>query len=245
MESSLSVYSISLVFLAVLMIGIAALYFLRWKNASEQALLKAEQRRSQQLSLLEEAGRIIADSFDEKEILQRAIDAIIHRFGYAIATISVLVEEDMLEVTAIAGTEDFGYKSGYKQKMGEGIIGHTANIQKTYVTDNVSKDPYYFSSSEHFGSVVCTPILKQGILFGVLYIESLKPNTFDDLDVKTLETLASQISASLQRADLYAETQENLRILSSIQRKRTRGGKNRHADTNGIQNSLVPQSSII
>ena len=217
MDSSLSVYIISFVSLVVLMIGIAALAFLRWKNANEQALLKAEQRRSQQLGLLEETGRIIADSFDEKEILQRAIDIIIHRFGYPISAISKLVEGDLLEVAAIAGTEDFGYHPGYKQKTGAGIIGYTAKIQKTYVTDNVSKDPYYYSSREHFGSAICTPLFEGDKLFGVLYVESEKTNEFDELDVKTMETLATHISAALHRAALYAETQENLRILSIIQ----------------------------
>lgn len=217
MESSLSAYLVSFVSLAVLLIVTVALAFLRWKNAQEQALLKAEQRRSQQLGLLEEAGRIIADSFDEKEILQRAIDSITTRFGYAISAISKLVEGDMLEVVAIAGTEDFGYTPGYQQKMGVGIIGHTAEIRKTYVTENVSKDPYYFSSDEHFGSAICTPLFKGENLFGVLYVESQNSNDFDELDVKTMETLATHISASLHRASLYAETQENLHVLSIIQ----------------------------
>ncbi|MBL8050511.1 MAG: diguanylate cyclase [Anaerolineales bacterium] len=217
MDSSLTIYLVSFVSLAVLIIGIAAMAFLRWKNANEQALLKAEQRRSQQLGLLEETGRIIADSFDEKEILQRAIDAITNRFGYSISAISKLVEGDLLEVTAIAGTEDFGYLPGYKQKTGAGIIGHTAKIQKTYVTDNVSKDPYYYSNREHFGSAICTPLFEGEKLFGVLYVESEKPNEFDELDVKTMETLATHISAALHRAALYMETQENLRVLSIIQ----------------------------
>ncbi|MBX3037216.1 MAG: diguanylate cyclase [Anaerolineales bacterium] len=217
MESSISAYLVSFVSLAVLLIVTVALAFLRWKNAQEQALLKAEQRRSQQLGLLEEAGRIIADSFDEKEILQRAIDSITTRFGYVISAISKLVEGDMLEVVVIAGTEDFGYNPGYQQKMGVGIIGHTAEIRKTYVTENVSKDPYYFSSDEHFGSAICTPLFKGEKLFGVLYVESQNPNDFDELDVKTMETLAAHISASLHRASLYAETQENLHVLSIIQ----------------------------
>jgi diguanylate cyclase (GGDEF)-like protein len=217
MESSFSAYLVSFVSLAVLLIGAVALAFLRWKNAQEQALLRAEQRRSQQLGLLEEAGRIIADSFEEKEILQRAINAITQRFGYAISAISKVVDGDMLEAVAIAGTEDFGYNPGYQQKMGVGIIGHTAEIRKTYVTDNVSKDPYYFSSDEHFGSAICTPILKQGVLYGVLYIESVEPNSFDDLDIKTLETLSRQISGALQRSTLYKDIQENLRTLSIIQ----------------------------
>ncbi|NJN79382.1 MAG: diguanylate cyclase [Anaerolineales bacterium] len=217
MEVSSQVILITLGFLLFFIAGIAIRAFINRKRITEQTLLKREQRRSQQFGLLEEAGRIIADSFDEKEILQRAIDAITHRFGYAISAISKVVEGNMLEVTVIAGTEDYGYKPGYQQKLGDGIIGHTAEIRTTYVTDNVSKDPYYYSSSAHFGSAICTPLFKGENLFGVLYIESQAPNEFDELDVKTLETLAIHISASLHRASLYAETQENLRVLSIIQ----------------------------
>ncbi|MBL8062599.1 MAG: diguanylate cyclase [Anaerolineales bacterium] len=184
---------------------------------SEQLLLKAEQRRSQQLALLEESGRVIADSLNEHDILQRAVDAIIHQFGYALTAISILTPDDALEIVAIGGTEDFGYKPGYRQKLGAGIIGYTALIRKTYVTASVESDPYYFSTGPHFGSAICTPLWKQGRLYGVLYVESLEPNTFDDLDVITLETLAVQISASLDRASLFAQTQENLRTLSIIQ----------------------------
>ncbi|MCQ3937616.1 MAG: hypothetical protein DPW18_11300 [Chloroflexi bacterium] len=184
---------------------------------SEQSLLKAERRRSQQLALLEEIGRNIADSFDEEEILQRAIDAIVHQFGYAIAAISVLKDEGMLEVAAISGTQDYGYKPGFRQRIGEGIIGYTAAAQTTYVSGNVSTDPYYFSTQKNSGSAICTPIFNQEKLYGVLYVESLEPNAFDQVDIKTLETLASQVSASLQRAALHTETQENLRILATLQ----------------------------
>ncbi len=183
----------------------------------EQALLKNEKRRSQQLTLLEETGRTIADSFDEKEILQRAVNMIIQRFRYPEAAISVVKEDNTLEVIAIAGTADFGYNPGFRQDMGAGIIGHTASIQRTYVSNRVANDPYYFSNDAHFGSAICTPIWKQGKLYGVLYVESAEPDTFDDLDVKTLETFSSQISASLQRASLHAETQESLRTLFAMQ----------------------------
>ncbi|RJP52319.1 MAG: diguanylate cyclase [Anaerolineaceae bacterium] len=184
---------------------------------AEQLLLKAEKRRSQQLALLEETGRTLADSFDEKEILQRAVNMIIQRFRYPEAAISILTEDNMLEVSVIAGTADFGYQPGFRQEMDAGIIGHTANIQRTYVSDHVASDPYYFSNDMHFGSAICTPIWKQGKLYGVLYVESAEPVTFDDLDVKTLETFSSQISASLQRASLHAETQESLRALFAMQ----------------------------
>lgn len=184
---------------------------------NEQTLLRAEMRRSQHLALLEETGRRIANSFDEREILQRAVEAVTRRLGYAETAISILIDEDMLECVAISGMEDFGYRPGYRQKLGEGIIGQTAGLQKTYVTGNVSRDPFYFSTSTRSGSAICTPIFKQGKLYGVLYVESLELDAFGELDVVTLETLASQISESLQRAALYAQTQSDLRTLTIIQ----------------------------
>jgi diguanylate cyclase (GGDEF)-like protein len=184
---------------------------------NERQLLRAEKRRSEQLALLEESGRVVADSFNERDILQRAVDVIIQRFGYPEAAISVVNKDKILETIAIAGTDDFGYRPGYLQKMGEGIIGYTALIEKTYIANDVANDPYYFSSDKREGSAICTPIWRQGKVFGVIYVESVERDNFDELDVTTLETLASQISSSLQRAALYSETQENLRVLSAIQ----------------------------
>lgn len=217
MDNNLTVYFVSIVFFILLLIGSTAFFFFRWKNTSEINLLKVEQQRSQQLSLLEEAGRIIADSFDEKVILQRAVEVIIKRFGLAEAAICKLIESNMLEVAAIDGTAQIGYEPGFQQKVGVGIIGHTAEIRKTYVTNHVANDPYYFSNLKLNGSVICTPIFKAEKLFGVLYVESEKSDAFDKFDVKTMETLAMQIASSLHRAHLYAETQENLRVLSIIQ----------------------------
>lgn len=183
----------------------------------EQNLLKAERRRAQQLLLLEETGRRIADSFDEKEILKRAVDAINQQFGYPMSAISKLTEANMLEVVAISATDDFGYQPGYKQPFGSGIIGYTASLKKTYRTGNVSEDQHYYSTSTRSGSAICTPIFKRGGVFGALYIESFELNAFNELDVITLETLASQVAESLERASLYARTQSDLLTLATIQ----------------------------
>jgi len=182
-----------------------------------QALLEAEIRRSAQLGLLEEVGRQIADSFDEKEILQCSIEAVVNRFGYAEAAISLPTADNMLEVRVISGTQDFGYSPGFRQGMGKGIIGHTAEIRQTYISKHVATDPYYFSNDEHYGSAICVPILGKNELLGLLYVESAESDAFHEEDVITLETLANQISASLQRASLYSSTQEHLRVMSTVQ----------------------------
>ncbi len=183
----------------------------------EQELLETELHRSAQLGLLEEVGRQIADSFDEKEIYQRSLDAAVNRFGYAEATICLLTNDNLLEVIAIAGTEDLGYKIGFKQEVGQGIIGHTAKIRKTYIAENVDSDPYYFSQKRLAGSAIGIPITKDKDLIAVLYVESMESNAFNEDDAKTLETLANQISASIQRAKLYSRSQEHLQVMSAMQ----------------------------
>lgn len=183
----------------------------------EELLLKAELHRGDQLSLLEEVGRQIADTFNESEIFQRSIDAVVNRFGFAEAAICALTIDNLLEVIAIAGTQDLGYKIGFKQAIGEGIIGQTAKIRKTYIAKNVVNDPYYFSQKIVAGSAIGVPIMNEKDLIAVLYVESVETNAFSADDAKTLETLANQISASVQRARLFNNTQENLRVVSTMQ----------------------------
>jgi len=180
-------------------------------------LLEAEHRRTAQLSLLEEVGRQIADSLDEREILESTINAVVNKFGYAEVAISLLVNDDTMEIAAINGTEDFGYQAGYQQKMGKGIIGYVAKTRLPYATGDVSKDPYHYSTAERFGSALGVPILNKDDLFGVIYLEATKRNEFKPDDVQTLKTLANQVAISLQKARLHAQTQEHLRVMTTLQ----------------------------
>jgi diguanylate cyclase (GGDEF)-like protein/PAS domain S-box-containing protein len=187
-------------------------------TTKEKELLHAQVRRSEQLSLLEEVGRQIAGSLDEDEILQRTVDLLIDRFGFAEAAISLLVDEKFMEVAAIAGTEDFGYRPGFQQELGSGIIGHVAETKETYISDNVETDPYYFSSENRKGSAIAVPLMNDGMLLGVLYVESVLGRVFYADDAQTLQTLTSHVASSLQRARLFAKTQAQLKVISAVQK---------------------------
>jgi len=180
-------------------------------------LYDKERHRATQLELLEEVGRRIADSFDEMEILQRALDAVVDKFGYAEAAISLLTDDDYLEVAAITGTQDFGYRPGFRQEVGKGIIGHVAQTRTSYIASDVSDDPYYFSTARRDGSAAGIPIFDKDQLLGVIYVESIHKGDFNTDDVKTLQTLANQVATSLQRARLHANTQEHLSVMTTLQ----------------------------
>ena len=183
----------------------------------EQFLLSMEQRKSAQLRLLAEVGRLVTDSLDEKEILERTLDVIVKQYGYAEVAISLLVADNLLEVTAISGTQDFGYRPGYRQTMESGIIGHVAKTRMSYLTGDVSQDPYYFSSAAREGSAIGVPMLDKETLLGVIYVESAVTNELNEDELQTLQTLANQVATSLQRARLYARSQEHLQAMTMLQ----------------------------
>ncbi|HMB22336.1 MAG TPA: diguanylate cyclase [Anaerolineales bacterium] len=187
------------------------------RSTHDQSRLVQEQQRSAQLGLLEEASRQINDSLNEREILERTMDALAQKFGYAEAAISLLIDGNMLEIAAISGTQDFGYRVGFRQKAGEGIIGYVAETRQAHVAGDIAIDPHYFSTAERSGSAVGVPMLDKGQLLGVMYVESTAKNAIQMDDVQALQALANQVATSLQKARLYARAQDHLRMMTALQ----------------------------
>jgi PAS domain S-box-containing protein len=70
-----------------------------------------------------------------------------------------------------------------------------------------SSDPYIAGNGSR--SILCLPLLKQGELIGVLYLENaLAPAVFTPRRTALLKVLAAQAAISLQNARLYAELQQ-------------------------------------
>jgi diguanylate cyclase (GGDEF)-like protein len=177
----------------------------------------ADHHKVSQLALLEEASRHLAESLNETEIMQRAVEAVVNQFGYAEAAISLLVDADQLEVAAISGMEDIGYRPGFRQKIGDGIIGRTAETSRAYISRSVEDDPYYFSIGRRSGSAIGIPMMDERELLGVLYVESTTRDAFDQDDIQPLDTLMRHTVTAIQKARLYARAQAQLRAITTLQ----------------------------
>ena len=182
-------------------------------------VFEAEHRRASQLALLEEASRQIAGLLDEREICWHVMQTVVKNFGYAEAAILLAVEDNELELIAIGGTEDMGFRPGLHVKMGQGIIGHTAISRDVYITGDVLRDPYYATPPRgpRTGSAVGLPMLHEHELLGVLYIESITPDDFDTEIVHTFQTLTSHTVTAIQRARLFAVARDRLRAITAVQ----------------------------
>ncbi len=77
-------------------------------------------------------------------------------------------------------------------------------------------DPYLVSHPPQ--SLVCTPIVKQGRLIGILYLENaLIANAFTSERVELLKFLCTQAAISIENASLYQQAQETLTDLKQAQ----------------------------
>ena len=181
-------------------------------------LFEGERHRAAQLTLLSEVSQQVTGTLDESLLMQRVVKAMINRLGFADAAILLPVANDELEVMAIATTSNMAPAVGFRQKLGEGVIGHAAQIGITYLSNDVGHDPYYFDpAGRSQGSVLALPLRYESELPGILYLESSTPGAFNAADVVAYETLANHIATALQNARLYSGARGRLREMTALQ----------------------------
>ncbi|MGK7925128.1 MAG: AAA family ATPase [Spirulina sp.] len=101
------------------------------------------------------------------------------------------------------------------------IINYVAHTQENVVLNDAAhegqfiRDPYIVATQPK--SILCTPLLNQGNLNGILYLENnLTAGTFTPDRLEVLKLLSSQASISLQNAQLYVGLRESERKLAQF-----------------------------
>jgi diguanylate cyclase (GGDEF)-like protein len=181
-------------------------------------LLDNVSRRVVQMGLIQEVSRQMSESLDETEICQKTVDAMADFFSYDETAISLLIEGDKLELTAIGGAKDMGFSPGFRQNIGQGIMGHVAETREPYFNSDIIHDPYYYHPSKQgSGAAMGVPMLNEGQLLGVIYIQSAPPHTIITDDIQTLQTLASHLVTAIQKARLYTDARDHLLTMTTLQ----------------------------
>jgi diguanylate cyclase (GGDEF)-like protein len=185
---------------------------------NKSQLLEKLSRRVGQLSLLQQVSERLVKSLDEKEIYQIAIQAIADIFGYDEAAISLVTENNQLELVSIGGLKDYGFERGFRQEIGQGIMGHVAKTSKPYYTASVEHDDFYYHpQGQGAGAAIGVPMRYEDKLIGVVYIQNATPNSIIEDDIPVLKTLANHLASALQNARLFADVHDHLIAANSLQ----------------------------
>ena len=94
--------------------------------------------------------------------------------------------------------------------LAESVVQYVARTQETVILDDAStSDPFstdVYIRRAHARSILCLPLVKQGRLVAVLYLENhLAPGVFTPARIAVLQVLAPQAAMSLENSRLYRE----------------------------------------
>ncbi|MEG4960165.1 MULTISPECIES: ATP-binding sensor histidine kinase [unclassified Microcoleus] len=134
--------------------------------------------------------------------------------------------------------------SGEIPKLASAIANYVIRTQENVVLNNATqegqftRDPYIAATQPK--SILCTPLLHQGKLTGILYLENnLTEGAFTTDRLELLKVLSAQIAISIENAQLYNNLQEFNQNLEQLVSDRT------HELSNALDNLKATQSKLV
>ena len=186
-------------------------------------LLERAQKRAAQIGLVNQIARKLTSTLSIDELLTSASEAIQKNFQYFDVTI-FLRSPDGRELVLAAHSGNFidFLPHGYRQKVGDGIVGWVAEHGEPVLANDVSLDSRFLAHQYHnTNSELALPIVTEDQVVGVLNVEDTKLYAFDDTDVLVLETLCDQIGSALHNARLFDEIKRTNDRLVELDRLKT------------------------
>ncbi|MGH9706604.1 MAG: diguanylate cyclase, partial [Candidatus Acidiferrales bacterium] len=169
-------------------------------------LFSEEQKKSRQLTLLNNISRHAITTLNPEEMLSKIAQEIESALTYDHIGIAVLdYSAKELVIQAEAGKRRDAV--GRHILIGEGLVGQVARSGKMAVVPEVnpaSLRPVLASTT----SAIALPVSYADQLLGVLYVESSEPCHFDDQEVLVLHTLADLFAGALHNALTFQKAQE-------------------------------------
>jgi sigma-B regulation protein RsbU (phosphoserine phosphatase) len=168
------------------------------------------------LSLLLEVGERISSTLDLDELLPRIAEIIKTAIDYEVFAILLLNEKTHeLRIRFSVGHPEDVVRS-LRIKVGEGVVGRAAEMRRSVLVNDVTKDPSYIQSLPAIRSELAVPLIFKNRVVAVMDLESPWPNFFNDQHQNLLELLASRIAVAIENARLYRRSVRQARTLQLL-----------------------------
>jgi len=175
--------------------------------AIENARLFAEeQKKTRQLTLLNNVSRHAITTLDPVEMLTRIAVEMEQHLPYDHIGIAILdYSSKELVVQAEAGPRREAL--GRRIALGDGVVGQVARTsQMVTVRELNATSPHMILPGSR--ASIALPVSYAEQFLGVLYVESREPTIFPEMDVQLLRTLADLFAGALHNAITFQKAQE-------------------------------------
>lgn len=178
-------------------------------------LLEKSERQAEQLKAVAQVGRSVSQLIDLDEILSSTVDLIRDQFGFYHVSIFLLDETRQWAVVR-ASTGEVGkimVERPHRLEVGgRSIVGYVTGRKEPRVALDVGEDRIHFNNPllPNTRSEMALPLIARGVVIGALDVQSVQPNAFGQDDVDTLQIMADQLTAAIENARLFEQTERRL-----------------------------------
>jgi signal transduction histidine kinase len=173
---------------------------------------------------------LVSDTDDPKIALQFIIDEIVQVLKPNSACILLINPDSQhleLEVS-------YGLPEEWKNAelaLGQGVTGWTALHGRPLIVADVSSEPRYISARPNIRAEMAVPMKDQGLVIGVVNIDSEKVKAYDEDSLKILTLLTNEATRVVARIWLIKQLRMKAKQLESLVMMSQRLAKERDSDS--------------
>ncbi|HTP59606.1 MAG TPA: GAF domain-containing protein, partial [Spirochaetia bacterium] len=161
-----------------------------------------------ELFLLSKVRAAIAKELDLSVVLKTIVEAVAETLGYSMVALYLRDGDSLVLQHAI------GYSNVIRRlTLTKGVMGRVARTGAPALVGNTRDDADFLTAVTGVASEVTVPLLDYGVVEGVLTVESMVKDAFDQSDVRLLSEVADYAAIAIVRAryvSLLKESQDQL-----------------------------------
>jgi len=162
-------------------------------------------RQAKTLLLLNEIARELTSILNLDDVLKRVGELLNRVLDYQMFSI-LLVDptgEKLQHRFSLRFQENVQLK--HDIPIGHGLVGYAVQTREAVLVPDVKKDPRYILLNPETRSELVVPLVYKERVIGVLDLEHVKRNFFNEEHKRTITTLAAQIAIAIENARLYEQ----------------------------------------
>ncbi len=187
-----------------------------------QRTQQALNRRMKQLNLIETIAEQISGALNREQLIRNVLKAAINASGADLAALALVTPQNTLHIIHMEVNEDDWNDYEVTTEMSVGLVGKVIMTGKPLIASNNLREKGYVSptfnedtSEQPFLSSVLVPLIQDQIVIGVLNVESVSIDFFNEEHLEFFKSLAGHAVISIQNTNLLAERQERIEQMSA------------------------------
>ncbi len=164
--------------------------------------LNTETQRTTQLNYLIELSHQLNDKLDPPIAAQLAVNTLEHAVKCTVVSLMLYEPDDKEFITlASGGGMSNIIPPGHRHNSKTGLHGRVTRQKKTIIINDTHLDTDFTPiNNENTRSVIIVPIMSHGQLKGMLEVRSDKTHAFNNMDIASVEGVASELSRAWERS---------------------------------------------